>query len=207
LLPEEQFEPGRMRKNMAMLGAGLGALPGAATGLAQARIPEAGGSDQPGFAKYLNPTPWLSGYSWKGAMFDKMAADFAAQSGGVFLPTIPVDAFNRAIWNDVRAIPNRFGTKSPWGDNSQPLSTPPPVAAAASGLLSGAAALTGRDRVSPFQVATAAGLAAGKGLLGGMAVGKVFGALAGLRPEAQAQLQRAGTWAGLITGAVNGLFR
>jgi hypothetical protein len=42
LLPEEQFDRGRLRRNAALIGAGLGAVPGIATGLAQARIPEAG---------------------------------------------------------------------------------------------------------------------------------------------------------------------
>jgi hypothetical protein len=205
-LPEAQFEPGRLRRSLALAGAGLGAVPGVWTGLAQARIPEAGGSQEPGLLKFLNPRPWLSGYAYKNALFEKAAAGFASDTGFLHMPAIPVDAFNRAIWNDVGGRPNPFGTKSPWGDNSQPLSTPPNVASFASGVVSGAGAATGQDRVSPLQVAATAGLAAGKGLLAGLAVGKVFGALAGLKPEAQQQLQRTGMWAGLVTGAVNSLF-
>jgi hypothetical protein len=207
LLPEEQFDRGRLRRNAALIGAGLGAVPGIATGLAQARIPEAGGSTEPGPFKYLNPHPWLSNYAYaKHALFEKAAGDFAADTGAMHLPSIPVDAFNRAVWNDVHAAPNIFGTKSPWGTNEQPLTTPPPVASFTSGIVAGAGAATGQRRVSPLQVAATAGLAAGKGYLGGLVLGKVVGALAGLKPEAQQQLQRTGMWAGLLTGAVNALF-
>jgi hypothetical protein len=180
LLPDEQFQPGRLRRSLAILGAGAGAVP---------------------------PLWWASAVARsKNAMFAKAAAEFADDTGFMHLATIPVDAFNRAIWNDVGGRPNPFGTKSPWGDDSQPLSTPPNVASFASGIVAGAGAATGQSRVSPLQVAATAGLAAGKGYLAGMAVGKVFGALAGLRPEAQQQLQRTGMWAGLLTGAVHSLF-
>lgn len=206
LLPSQQFEKGKLRKTMAMLGGGLGAAPGVVTGLAQARIPEAGGSEAQGAAKYLAPAPWLSGYSYKNAAFREAAAGFAAESGALYTPSIPVDAFNRAIWNDVGASPNRFGTKSPWGSDDQPLATPPNVASFASGIVAGAGAATGQRKVSPFQVAATAGLAAGVGAAQGMVVGKVFGVLAGLRPEAQDKLRQAGLWSGLITGAVNSLF-
>jgi hypothetical protein len=206
-LPDEQFERGRLRRSMALAGAGLGAMPGFASGMAQARIPEAGGSTAPGLGKFIDPAPWLSGYSYgKHAMFDDAAGDFADSTGFMHMPSIPVDAFNKAIWNDVGARPNPFGTKSPWGSNSQPLTTPPNVASFASGIVAGAGAATGQRKVSPIQVAATAGLSAGVGYLGGLTVGKVFGALAGLKPEAQEQLRRTGMWAGLITGAVNGLF-
>jgi hypothetical protein len=205
-LPEGEFERGRLRRNLAMLGGGLGALPGAMTGLAQARIPEAGGSAAPGAAKFLSPAPWLSDYSWRNPLFKGAAAEFASDAGVAHMPSIPVDAFNRAIWNDVGAAPNPFGTKSPWGDDSQPLRTPPRVASFASGIVSGAGAATGQGRVSPFQVASAAALAAGTGLAAGIVVGKVFGALAGLSPDAQRRLQRTGVWAGLVGGAVHSLF-
>jgi hypothetical protein len=207
VLPEKQFRRGPTRRTMSMIGAGLGALPGIETGLAQTRIPEAGGSDAPGFLKYLDPHPWLSDYAYtKHGMFKDAAEDFADSTGFAHLRSIPVDAFNRAIWNDVRATPNAFGTKSQWGDNEQSLSTPPRVASFASGVVAGAGAATGQERVSPLQVAATAGLTAGKGLIGGMLLGKVFGALAGLKPEAQRTLQRSGMWAGLLTGAVNSLF-
>jgi hypothetical protein len=180
LLPNQQFERGRLRRNLALLGAGAGAVP---------------------------PLWWASAVSRaKHALFEKAAHEFANDTGFLHIPTIPVDAFNKAIWNDVGGRPNAFGAKSPWGDNSQPLTTPPNVASFASGIVSGAGAATGQERVSPLQVAATAGLTAGKGYLAGLAVGKLFGALAGLKPEAQQQLQQTGMWAGLVTGAVNSLF-
>lgn len=124
---------------------------------------------------------------------------------GLFMRSIPVDAFNAAVWNDVQAQPSRFGTKSPWGDNTQQLSTPPQAAAAVSGALSGAKALTGSTHVSPWEIATAATAYGLSGLVGGMAAGKLLGAMAGLNPESQQQLQQSGMWAGLITGAAKQL--
>jgi hypothetical protein len=135
----------------------------------------------------------------------KAAQDYG-NTGALFARSIPVDAFNRVIWNDVRYPPNAFGTKSPWGDNEQPPGTPPAAAAAASGLLAGTAAATGSGVVSPFQVATAAVVGAGQGWATGLAAGKVLGALAGLRPAAQAKLQDVGLWGGLISGVANSLF-
>ena len=42
----------------------------------------------------------------------------------------------------------------------------------------------------------------GSGYVSGMLVGKALGALAGLKPHAQKQLQQAGTWAGFLTNVV-----
>jgi hypothetical protein len=134
--------------------------------------------------------------------FHKAAQD----TGALFLRSIPVDGFGQVVWNNVGAPPSAYGSKSPWGDNSQPLTTPPYAAAAVTGLLAGTAQAAGSDLVSPWQVATAAALGAGKGWATGLAAGKILGALAGLRPAAQQQLQQTGTWAGLITGVANALF-
>lgn len=131
----------------------------------------------------------------------------AASTGLMFLPTIPVDAFNEAIWADVRRPQNPYGTKNPWGTNEQSLSTPPPIAAAASGIIAGAGAASGASHVSPWEVGLAAAATAGKGYLAGFGLGKVFGALAGLTPEAQSTLRRTGAWGGLVTGAVRSLFQ
>jgi hypothetical protein len=128
-------------------------------------------------------------------------------TGAMFLKTIPVDAFNQAVWGDVQHPASVFGTKSPWDSNDQPMYTPPYAAAAVSGLVSGTGQAVGSPVVSPMQVAAAAAMGAGKGWLTGMAAGKILGALAGLKPSAQQQLQQAGTWAGLITGVANSLYR
>jgi hypothetical protein len=132
----------------------------------------------------------------------KQALD-AHEQQALFEQTIPVDAFNQVVWNDVHAIPNPWGTRSTWGTNEQPLHTPPPVAATVTGIVAGAGALNGRSRVSPWEIATTAATTAGTGYLGGLVLGKTLGALAGLSPETQQQLQRAGLWGGMLTGAVN----
>jgi hypothetical protein len=188
LLPRSAFDRGRLRRT----GAALGGLAGAAPGLAWAGTNLAN-SDRTGGGLRSVLSPWP---------YTKAAQD----SGAFFLPTIPVDAFNRAIWSDVAQAQNPFGTRSPWGDDSQPLQTPAPVAATASGLVAGTAAATGQRRISPLQLGLTAAATAGTGYLAGLAFGKTLGALAGLRPEAQAQLQRLGLWGGLVTGAVNELF-
>lgn len=131
-------------------------------------------------------------------------ADAGFYSGGLFTPSIPVDAFNNAVWTD--AWQNPFGSRSTFGDNSQPVRTPPQVAAAVSGLVAGAGASRNSSHVSPWDVAIAAGTAAGKGWLGGLVLGKTVGALAGMPPEAQRKLQDIGLWGGLLTGAVKSVF-
>ena len=145
--------------------------------------------------KLASVHPWLH----------KAAEDYG--TGAMFLQTIPVDAFNQAIWNDVEHPPNRFGTKSPWGNNEQPMGTPPYAAAAISGLLAGTAQAVGSGAVSPLQVAAAAAMGAGKGWVTGMAAGKILGAMAGLKPESQQKLQSLGLLGGLITGVANSLYR
>jgi hypothetical protein len=113
-----------------------------------------------------------------------LAAPKRADAGLLAVPAIPVDRMGRTIWADAGS------------------GTPVPAAAAAAGLLAGAGALAGRRAVSPLDVALAAGQAGAGGFLGGMALGRVLGALAGLRPESQAELQRYGLWGGLVSGAV-----
>jgi hypothetical protein len=131
-------------------------------------------------------------------------ADGIMPGHDLFTPSIPVDAFNNAVWTD--AWQNPFGSRSTFGDNSQQMRTSPQVAAAVSGLVSGAGAARNTSHVSPWDVALAAGTAAGKGWLGGLVLGKTVGTLAGMSPEAQKGLQDVGLWGGLLTGAVNSVF-
>jgi len=200
-LPEDQFEPGALSRSLALTGGLAGAAPGAWwwSGNARSDLPDVHGALQ----------GLMSQYPYRPQDFPKGAADVQERHRdptGLFARTIPVDAFNRAVWNDVSQAPNPYGTKSPWGDNTQPLTTPPPVAAAATGIVSGVGALTGQTHVSPWEVGLAAASTAGKGYLTGMVFGKALGFLAGLSPQAQQTLQRTGLWAGALTGAVETLF-
>jgi hypothetical protein len=182
LLPEDQVERGRLRRTLALAGGITGAVPAGLLGHAFKQAAIAAGVDD-------------------------MAIKAASAAGTFYQPSIPVDAFNRVVWSDVASGPSSaYGTKSSWGDNTQQLSTPPWAAAAASGLVAGTGAATGMPAISPFQLATTAATSAGVGYLAASAFGKTMGALAGLRPEAQAQLQNLGLWGGLVTGAVRGLF-
>jgi len=191
LAPEGWVEEGKLRRNLGLAGAGLGAAPGLwmGSGNMRSQDPNLGGVQG-----LFKPHP-----------FQKRSA-FGEDSGAAGLRSIPVDAFNRAVWNDVRNPGNAFGTRSPWGDNDQPLGTPPWVAAAATGLVAGTGAMTDQRSVTPWQVGIAAAKSGGKGLAAGYAVGKLFGVLDGLKTEKQQGLQQAGLWSGLLTGAVRGVF-
>lgn len=230
VLPEDMLEEGRGRKAGTVLGALLGAAPAAYWASINLRNqPQAGhglnavssgwpfrpqdqGGQLPesltGFDKQSNRFAGLDVPDIE--IEEKTAAFDAGDSGALFFPSIPVDAFNRAVWNDTAhpgsAQNNPFGTKSPWGDNNQPLGTPPPVAAAVTGVVAGTGAALNQTHVSPWEVAMTAGLAAGKGYLGGLVLGKTVGALAGLSPKAQKGLQQLGLWSGMLSGAVNSLF-
>jgi hypothetical protein len=130
-------------------------------------------------------------------------------AGGVGLRAVPMDAFNRAIWNDVRmgmtASRNPYGTKSPWGDNTQQMHTPPQLGAAVSGLATGVQQMYGNQSVlSPKHFVR--GLAtAGVDLATAKIVGGVLGSLGGLTPLAQKKLQDVGVWGGLIRGTVGSM--
>jgi hypothetical protein len=166
------LEPGRLRRTTALLGGLLGTLPGAYLGSVGARMNAEDG--KPALRAFVEPNVLLG----KEGGFAKLADE----AGGLFMPTIPVDAFNRVVWAD----PN----------------TPVGVRAAATGLVEGASALRGgAELVSPYDVARiAAGM--GSGLASGMLVGKALGALAGLTPGAQQTLKRTGMWAGALMNIV-----
>jgi len=111
-------------------------------------------------------------------------------SRGVALQSVPVDAFNRAIWGDAGRH------------------TPPMHAAAASGLVTGVQQLHGNpSMLSPRHFIR--GLAtAGVDLATAHIAGGVLGVLGGLKPQAQKKLQNMGLWGGMIrgvTGSVLGL--
>ncbi len=188
LLGPNVLEPGRLRKRTAVLGALLGAAPGAYVGSIGARLNAQDGKDPA--AAFFEPNRLFGDYgktpaaapAEPGPSFDKEAS----AGGGMFAESIPVDAFNRAVWQD------------PY--------TPDPIRALAAGVVSSAAQAADKPWfISPYDVGKIA-VGMGGGLVSGMLVGKVFGALAGLTPEAQSAVQRTGLWAGTLQQAVPLIF-
>lgn len=261
LFPERFVERGRLRKTLGLLGAGVGAVPGAWQGYANYQNAQEAGQPMgvlrtavtPHEQVPINPrmtqkmetgayTAGPHGATWDydtarpvgdmeirnmqarlgdlpdpPEMFVRAATDFLKCGAGVFeqsaggagLRPVPMDAFNRAIWNDVRkgmtASRNPFGTKSPWGYNDQPMHTPPELGAAATGLNTGIQSMFGnRSVLSPQHFIK--GLAtAGVDLVTSRLVGGALGALGGMTPEAQEKLQNMGVWGGLIRGTVGSM--
>lgn len=220
LLPQRFVSRGKLRRTLGVAGALPGPLFAAWMASARHRTPLPGPPGMPGptpswgeaitskFAEYVaddDPGDFWDAFNIK--LADEL--DGIPPTGALYLPTIPVDAFNNAVWNDARAgqsaMNNPYGTKSPWGTNEQPLHTPAPLAAATSGLMAGIARQQGASLLSPAQVITAL-VGAGVGWGTAAVAGKVLGALGGLTPQAQQSLQRTGAWAGLLRTAVAPLF-
>lgn len=185
MLPAQYVERGRLRRVGAGLGAAAGVVPpiwAAGRGWFDKEAREA-------LQASLDPEelalhPWYERY----AESVKRAWDegVTGTGGTAGMPMIPVDAFNQAIWAD------------PY--------TPPAYQAAASGIVTSARqAAGGSPWISPLDIARV-GLGMGVGAAEGMVAGKLLGALAGLKPDAQQTLQRVGMWGGLIQTAVPLLF-
>ena len=224
LFPERYVQRGKLRRNLALAGAapglGLGAWQFAKrqgrpdVGLKALWTPLENLPADPNQSAELGNRPGLESPGFEvAAEFRKAAEQFGklAFAGAGGLRSVPMDAFNQAIWNDVRKglngapYENPYGTKSTWGDNAQELHTPPPVAAAASGLVSGLQSMFGgAELLSPRHFIT--GLAAaGVDLATANLVGGTLGALGGLTPAAQDKLQDFGLWGGLIRGSMGSL--
>lgn len=232
-LPDRYFNKGRLRRNLAMMGAAGGAAAHLPTGLANMALNRrATGSSQP-FKSFFGSEAAQSispeDLNWPNE-FDKTTnrkyvqacVKFAEQmfpdtgyngSRSVPLRPVPVDAFNQAIWNDVHngarsSQSNVYGTRRHDARPGDPMHTPPVHAAAATGLVSGVQQMYGNpSMLSPKHFVN--GLAAaGVDATTARVAGGVLGAMGGLKPEAQQALQRAGVWSGMIrgvTGSVLGL--
>lgn len=124
-------------------------------------------------------------------------------AGGLYTPSIPVDALNQVVWAPWLQT-NPFGTKDTFGNNEQTLQAPnfnPAAAAAVTGLAAAASASQGGAPViSPADIARVAGYG-----VAGWATGRLAGALVGLTPGAQQTLTRNGVIGGLVYGAAKGL--
>lgn len=204
VLPRRYLKKGPPRSSLALLGGLAGAALPLARGAASYKREGLVGL----FKQDANPVPVSDLFRKASAAY---MADLPLDAGTALAESIPVDAFNNAVWNDVRAggaNSNPYGTKSPWGNNEQRLFTPlsPPQAALATGLVSGIGSALNKDYLSPADIA--------RGLVGagiGGTVANVFagvaGALFGVSPEAQAKLQDMGAIGGFFAPLVNKMFR
>ncbi len=232
LLPEEYVRRGRLRKLLAGLGgaAGVGSeIPGAMTNAAIARtagkpmgmstlwtstnrIPMAPHeldlrsnfyktSEWQAMKAALPDPPEL--FMRSAAGFCKVAFTGVTGSPGVPLRPVPVDAFNRAIWNDVHNG-LRSSSANPYGMGSP--HTPPMIGAAVGGLVSGVQQQYGGAPVlHPKHFIS--GLAnAGLDLAVAKVAGGVLGALGGLTPAGQKKIQDLGLWGGLMRGVAGSVF-
>ena len=206
VLPRK-WNRGNLRTTGALGGAALGASPGALWGLANAlegrqfndntlwqsppvkRKPRIH-HELADFLHFENNPYEVGGSKLASDVKDEIRTSFdkvAAITGLGFDP-IPVDEFNRVIWNDPRV--------------ANPLT--PATRAAATGLVTGAANLPGkRDArfVTPLDVGRmAAGM--GSGYVSGALVGKALGVMMGMPDSTQEHLKNTGMWAGLVSNLV-----
>lgn len=205
LFPERYMERGKLRKTLATAGALGGLGIGAANAYANSQA-----TNTSWLNGWLVPNnaqphgiPLTAQHNWTDGV-GPGPAKMAAMQSGLMAPSIPVDAFNRVVWNDVRPTSyanNPYGTRSPWGDNSQPMHTPPQLAAATTGLMSGIGAMAQSPIISPGTIINGL-VSAGVGLATANVAGRTLGALAGLTPEAQNKIQDLGLWAGVLHAVV-----
>jgi len=223
LLPEEIFD--RRNSNLRRFGAIAGGLAGAVPGAIQ-NFGHAGTAAQLGktLPTWTTPTNAMPNAATdpkleaQQQLFESTkaphpwtlkAAEMYGNTGVDDVASVPKDAFNRVIWNDVSlgmsARKNPYGTKDPFGDDGQPMHTPPAVGAAMTGLVSGVARKYDTSIVTPGQIVSGL-VGAGVGGVTARVVARTLGTLAGLKPEAQGELQRMGVWGGLMTGLARQLF-
>jgi len=195
LFPERFLEPGQLRKPLGiaggLIGLGYGALN---AGEIRRQLPGTGYLNSwvtSNNAKLPNEQPPVPG---KKANF--FGADKTQGNTGLYAPTIPVDAFNRAVWSDASKGYSQAGIVP---------HTSPAVAAATTGLMTGLSTQARSSIISPATVITGL-VSAGVGLATANIAGRTLGALAGLTPMAQEKIQDAGLWAGMLHAVVPPLF-
>ncbi|TMJ00886.1 MAG: hypothetical protein E6G97_18295 [Alphaproteobacteria bacterium] len=176
----------RLRRALAALGGAVGASPGAYWGwhsLAQQGPPGWLPPDD-SLVKLAQALRELLPDVRPREAFCKKSDTGALFEGQGLQAAIPVDGFNNVVWS------------------AQDPFTPPSLRSAAAGLIQTASLSRGGSPVvTPYDIARL-GVGMGSGLASGWVAGRVLGALAGLSPEAQQGLQRAGMWAGVLRAVV-----
>jgi hypothetical protein len=204
LFPERYMRRGRLRKTLGLAGALSGLGVGAVNAYANARALK-----QP-YLKSLvtkNTTPVV--YPFEQEMAEKTSYvttygynprnPYVPDAVNLDQPSISVPQFNTALWHD--AYKGMTGAQPPMG-----MHTPPPLAATASGLMTGISTGLRSPMIRPSDVVR--GFAsAGVGLATANLAGRTLSALAGITPEAQNKLQDLGIWGGMMHAVIPPLFQ
>jgi hypothetical protein len=214
LMPEDR-EKGRLRKNLALLGAGIGAAIPAGRGIwnmTHGRSFNDMSMYQPGYSAaqarqsidMVNNSKTMPQDTWNQATnLGRATGEFIGNSvgqlygatkesedtTGLYGAPFDPEEFNEMLWQDTR-ITNRL---------------PNNYQAAASGLVTGAANLPNKSGpssfVTPMDMARmTAGM--GTGYMSGLFVGKVLGGLMGLPESTQETLKNTGMYAGLLRSVI-----
>jgi uncharacterized membrane protein YjfL (UPF0719 family) len=188
LLPERFVSPGGVRKPLGI----IGALTGLGHGALNASTINKYRPDIGYWKSWIssNDTPMQP--PEKQGMF----GDNNRGNNGLRAPVIPVDAFNRAVWADASRGYNQAGIVP---------HTNPAVAAATTGIVTGAAMQARSPIISPANVINSIA-SAGVGLATANLAGRTLGALAGLTPAAQEKIQDTGLWAGMLHAVIPPIF-
>jgi hypothetical protein len=188
LFPKKLFERKKIRRNAALAGMAAGTLPALLWGIASQQA-------HPEHAK-LGPRTWLSSWPFRAEdMLPQVQPDLQKAS-----QIVPPQWYGQQPQQAGFMIRERQPAINvgPFGQMVQadPY-TPTAVQRATVDLLSAASAHAGSPIITPHDVAAISASAAR-----GYTIGKVLGALAGLRPEAQQRLQEEGIWAAMLERTV-----
>jgi len=105
LLPKSVLQRGRLRRTLALLGGLGGAAPGAIWGVQQMMHGPGEGLSAWLTSPFDDNELKHIASTWKEPKSsDSGVAKYANQAGGIFTERIPVDQFNRVIWNDLRIV-------------------------------------------------------------------------------------------------------
>lgn len=204
LMPEKYMRRGPLKRNLAIAGGLLGGL-GAGYAYGKPMVVNHGvrgllmkaPSDKP----YPEPPKgWgdlpIDSFDDEGAkLLESAASDLNVKF-------VPDELYKKAFLNIAgTALPNFEKDEFNQMISRDPY-TPMTIRAGTMGLIEAASqSKGGTNLISPLDIARMA-VGMGSGAVSGLLVGRTLGALAGLTPEAQTGLQRAGIMAGLLTNIV-----
>lgn len=190
IFPDRYLERGRLRNPLAI----AGLLAGAGIGAANA------GETHRQLLKFdPNHNYWKSWITDNNTPLSPVTEKQSFEDNtftNLHVPTIPVDAFNRAVWADASKGYNQAGIVD---------HTSPQFAAATTGLMRGIASQARSPIISPATVIHSLA-SAGVGLATANIAGRTIGALAGLTPAAQDKIQDTGLWAGMLHTVIPPVF-